>query len=218
MIKDVIIFGINDFAELAYYYFSNDSDYNVIAFTVTSEYIENKTSFNNLPVVSAEKLELIYPPESFLLFVPMAPTKMNRVREKIYLEFKEKGYSFASYLSSKAVILTKDIGENCFILESNVIQPFVKIGNNVILWSGNHIGHHSLIKDHVMFSSHVVLSGHCIVENNCYFGVNSTIKEYTRLKIGTFLAMSSGLTKDTEEWAFYKGFPATKSKVSTKLL
>ena len=65
------------------------------------------------------------------------------------------------------------VGENSFILEANTLQPFVNIGNDVVLWSGNHIGHHSIISDHVFFTSHVVLSGNCVVGSNCFLGVNS---------------------------------------------
>ena len=52
-------------------------------------------------------------------------------------------------------------GDNCFILEDNTVQPFVTIGNNVTLWSGNHIGHDSVIEDDCFISSHVVVSGTC---------------------------------------------------------
>ena len=63
-----------------------------------------------------------------------------------------------------------------FILENNIIQPYVKIGNNVTLWSGNHIGHHSVIKDHCLFPL-VVISGRVTVDEQCFFGVNSTIRD-----------------------------------------
>ena len=71
---------------------------------------------------------------------------------------KKKGYDFYSYVSPKATVLTNKIGENCFILEDNTIQPFVEIGNNCVLWSGNHIGHHGKIDDHVFITSHCVVS------------------------------------------------------------
>ena len=35
----------------------------------------------------------------------------------------------------------------------------VRIGNDVVLWSGNHIGHDSTIGDHCFIASHVVVSG-----------------------------------------------------------
>ena len=108
------------------------------------------------------------------------------------------------------------IGENCFILEDNTIQPFTKIGNNVILWSGNHIGHHGEIKDHVFFTSHVVMSGHCIIESHCFLGVNATIRDGCHMEQGTLLAMGASLTRSkTEKWSVYMGNPA-KPKEGTK--
>ena len=135
---------------------------------------------------------------------------MNRNREKIYLEGKARGYEFISYISSKATICDNQIGENCFILEDNTIQPFTSIGNNVVLWSGNHIGHHGRIDDHVFFTSHVVLSGHCHVKSYSFFGVNATIRDYLTIGEGTLVAMGSSVTKATDDWGVYLGNPARK--------
>lgn len=215
----VIIFGLLDTAELAHYYLENDSEHEVVAFTVSKEYID-KNEFKGLPIVPFEDIETIYPPDQYHLFAPMTAKQMNQLREKIYLEGKSKGYKYISYISSKATVFDNEIGENCFILEDNTIQPFTKIGNNVVLWSGNHIGHHGEIKDHVFFTSHVVMSGHCIIESYCFFGVNATIRDYTHLAKGTLLAMGASLTKQkTEEWGVYVGNPAKKleGKLSYKM-
>jgi acetyltransferase-like isoleucine patch superfamily enzyme len=141
--------------------------------------------------------------------------KMNRFRESIYKDIKNKGYQMISYVSSKATTFNNDIGDNCFILEDNTIQPFTKIGNNVVMWSGNHIGHHGIVEDHVMFTSHVVLSGHCKVERYCTLGVNSTIRDGITLAEGTFVAMGASIIKNTDSWSMYKGNPAIKSDRST---
>jgi acyl-[acyl carrier protein]--UDP-N-acetylglucosamine O-acyltransferase len=89
----------------------------------------------------------------------MTGVKMNNMRKAVYEQGKEMGYEFISYVSSKATVCDNKIGDNCFILEDNTLQPFTEIGNNVVMWSGNHIGHHGKIEDHVFFTSHVVLSG-----------------------------------------------------------
>jgi acetyltransferase-like isoleucine patch superfamily enzyme len=141
---------------------------------------------------------------------------MNRLRAEIYAQIKAKGYEMISYVSSKATRFKNKIGDNCFILEDNTLQPFTDIGNNVIMWSGNHIGHHGIIKDHVMFTSHVVLSGHCIIEPYTFFGVNATIRDGLTIAEGTFVAMAACITKNTEPWGFYKGNPAVKSENSSK--
>jgi sugar O-acyltransferase (sialic acid O-acetyltransferase NeuD family) len=212
-IKKVLIFGILDFAQLAHYYLSNDSDYEVVAFCVNRDFLPLSSTFCGLPVVAFEDIEMSYPPSEYLFFAPMSPKKMNRIREAVYHDIKNKGYKMISYISSKATVFNTAIGDNCFILEDNTIQPFAAIGNNVVLWSGNHIGHHSVIKDHVSVTSHVVLSGHCIVERYCFLGVNATIRDGVNLAEGTFVAMSAAITKSTEPWGVYKGNPAKKSEM-----
>lgn len=206
----VIIFGVLDTAELAHYYLENDSEHEVVAFSVDREYITQE-SFRGLPLVAFEDVENIFSPAEYSFFAPMTGRNMNRNREAIYNQVKAKGYQFISYISSYATILDrKVIGDNCFILEDNTIQPFTTVGNNVVMWSGNHIGHHGQIKDHVFFTSHVVMSGHCVIESYSFFGVNSTIRDYITIAQGTLVGMASAITKDTEEWGIYIGNPAKK--------
>jgi sugar O-acyltransferase (sialic acid O-acetyltransferase NeuD family) len=206
----VIIFGVLDTAELAHYYLENDSEHEVVAFSVNREYITEE-SFRGLPLVAFEDVENIFSPAEYSFFAPMTGRNMNRNREAVYNQVKAKGYQFISYISSHATILDrKVIGDNCFILEDNTIQPFTTVGNNVVMWSGNHIGHHGQIKDHVFFTSHVVMSGHCVIESYSFFGVNSTIRDYMTIAQGTLVGMASAVTKDTEEWGIYIGNPAKK--------
>lgn len=200
----IVIFGLADTAQLAEFYLRTDSPHEVVAFTVNGEY-KDRDTFCDLPVVDFETVTEHYPPSEYKLFVPMTGKNRNKLRESVYLQGKEKGYEYISYISSHATVLTEDIGENCFILEDNTIQPFVKIGDNVVLWSGNHIGHHSEIHSHNFFTSHVVLSGHCVVESYCFFGVNATIRNAVTIATESFIAMSASITKDTEPSTKYVG-------------
>lgn len=207
----VVVFGTNDLAELAHYYLTNDSEYEVVAFTVNKDYLKEIT-FKELPVVPFEELEIHYPPNEYLFFAPMTGVKMNNVRKRIYEEGKKKGYEYISYISSKATICGNKIGENCFILEDNTLQPFTEVGNNVVMWSGNHIGHHGKIEDHVFFTSHVVLSGHCHVKERSWFGVNSTIRDGLIIGEGSLIAMGAVITKSTDADGLYMGAPAKKQE------
>ncbi len=212
----IIIFGIKDLAELAHYYFMNDSNHEVVAFSVNEQFLPETRLFHNLPVVSFDNIESAYPVKDFVFFAPLTHKNMNHDRENVYNEIKTKGYRMINYISSKATIFSNlKIGDNCFILEDNTIQPFVEIGNNVVLWSGNHIGHHSVIKDNVFLTSHVVISGNCIIESNCFVGVNSALKENITLGEGTFVAMSTAITKNTEPFSVYTGNPAKKIDMSS---
>ena len=206
--KKVIIFGTEQTAELANYYLTQTSnEYEIVAFTVDNAYRQTDTLFGK-PLVDYDNVEEIYPPSDYFLFAPMTGKGLNKIRERVFLEGKQKGYKFITYISKYATVLTTDIGENCFILEDNTIQPFVKIGNNCVLWSGNHIGHHSVIKDHVFITSHVVISGNCIIDNYCWIGVNATIRNGLQLKEGSLVSMGACLTKNTEPYTVYMGVPA----------
>ena len=215
----VVIFGIKDYAELAHYYLGVDSPHEVVAFCVHREYIPQDPQFKGLPIVAFEDLETIFPIKDVKVFAPMSPRNMNKNRQHIFESLKRRGYHFISYVSSMATIMGNAIGENCFILEDTTLQPFAKIGNNVTLWSGNHIGHHGEICDHVTFTSHVVMSGHCLIGPNCFLGVNATLKDRISLGEGTFISMSAAIATSTEPWSVYKGNPATKLSIpSTKII
>jgi sugar O-acyltransferase (sialic acid O-acetyltransferase NeuD family) len=218
MTKPLVIFGSGDIAQLAHYYFSTDSDHEVIAFTVDASHI-NEPRFCGLPVVPFEEVTQYYPPEEFDFFVALSYSKLNAVRKEKFIQAKEKGYTLVSYMSSQATVLNDgNIGENCFILEDNTIQPFVRIGHDVTLWSGNHIGHHSVIHDHTFIASHVVISGGVEIGEQCFIGVNATLRDH--LKVGDRCVLGAGtlLLADAEPEGVYLGQATDRSRVpSTRL-
>src|SRR5438309_2581476 len=169
----LVIFGAGDIARLAHYYFTRDSEHEVVAFTVDQQYL-GAESFIDLPLIAFEEVVERYPPSDYKMFVALSYTRMNRVRAEKYARAKEYGYGLVSYVSSRCSFLTDyPVGDNCFILEDNTIQPFVRIGNDVTLWSGNHIGHDSVIEDHCFITSHVVVSGNVVVGSRSFIGVNA---------------------------------------------
>ena len=205
-------------AELAYEYFTYDSDYDVKAFAVEKEYIQNNV-FHGLPVVSTEDLVVEYPPSLFKAFIAISSSKLNRNRRNMYLNIKSCGYSLASYISSKAFVWRNvEIGENCFVLENNVLQPFTKIGNNVTLWSGNHVGHRSVIGDHCFVSSHCVISGFCSIGESSFLGVNCTLEDHVVIGPDNFIGAGAIIQKNTDEKSFYQETQTELSKVNTHRL
>lgn len=218
MKKSLVIFGSGEIAQLAHYYFSADSEYEVVAFTVDACYIR-ESSFCRLPVVAFEDVTKKYPPEDNVFFVALSYSKLNAIRKEKFLSAKESGYKLVSYISSRATVHNDgNIGENCFIFEDNTIQPFVRIGNNVTLWSGNHIGHHSIIHDHTFIASHVVVSGGVEIGEQCFVGVNATLRDH--IKIGDRCVVGAGalLLEDADPDGVYIGAATERSRVpSTRL-
>jgi sugar O-acyltransferase (sialic acid O-acetyltransferase NeuD family) len=214
----LVIFGTGDIAELAHFYFSTNSKYDVVAFTVDSAFT-TESSFCRLPIIAFEEIATHYAPASYEMFIALSYSKLNAVRKEKYLQAKAMGYKLASFISPQSTIFNDGhIGDNCFILEDNTIQPFVKIGNNVTLWSGNHIGHHSCIKDHCFISSHVVVSGGVEIGEQCFIGVNSTLRDH--IKIGERCVIGAGalILADAAPEGVYVGTATERSKVPSNKL
>jgi sugar O-acyltransferase (sialic acid O-acetyltransferase NeuD family) len=208
-VTDLVIFGAGDIARLAHFYFTSDSPYRVAGFAVDRAYRQGDT-FEGLPIIDFEEVERRFPPSSHHLFVAVSYAKMNRIRAAKYAEARQRGYTLASYVSSRATVLTTHpVGDNCFILEDNTVQPFVRIGSDVTLWSGNHIGHDSTIGDHTFIASHVVVSGHCTIGESCFIGVNATLRNSIRIADRTLIGAGAVIMGDTHEGGVYLPHRAT---------
>lgn len=204
----IVIFGAGDIARLARVYFGRDSDHEVVAFAVDPEF-RRVDELLGLPVLDFDEACRRFPPETHEMFVAMSYTRMNEDRAGKYHEAKARGYSLVSYVSSRCTYLSdRQPGENCFILEDNTIQPFVTIGNDVTLWSGNHIGHDSTVDDHCFVSSHVVISGHVHVGSHSFIGVNATLRNSISIAPRTLIGAGAIVMKDTIERGVYLSRPA----------
>lgn len=205
--QDVVIVGTGTMAEIAWTYFKSDSDYNVVAFSAEEKYVNayGKKTFFGVPVVNMDDLPLLYPPSRFKAFIAIGCNKLNHIRARIYRWMCDKGYELVSYISSKAYIdKTCKIGNNCFILENNVLQMNVVIGNDTFLWSGNHIGHSSVLGEHVFLSSHVAVSGFCKIGNYCFFGINSCTGDSLTIADNCFIGGGVAITRSTPPNAIYR--------------
>lgn len=217
MAKEIVIFGTGEIAELADYYMTNDSDFEIVAFTADKEFITKET-FRGRPLVAFEEIKDRYPPEKYAMHVALSYSKLNQIREQKYYMAKEAGYELVSYVCSKSVTWPDlSIGDNCLILENQTIQPTAKIGNNVMIWSGNHLGHGCEIKDHAYLSSHICISGHTVIGERCFIGVNSTFKDFIKIGDNVFVAMGAGVTQDVPDDAVVLGSKTTIFKVEEEL-
>src|SRR5450756_1811317 len=102
----LVIFGAGDIAQLAHFYFSTDSKYEIVAFTVDSVYLTVNT-FCGLPVVAFEEITAHYSPDKYELFIALSYSKLNAIRKEKYLVAKEMGYRLASFIISRATVLNE---------------------------------------------------------------------------------------------------------------
>ena len=199
----VVIFGSGKIADEAYFYLTNDSPHEVAAFTVDAEYLTAREKLG-LPVVPFEEAEHAYPPGDFKMFVAVGYQELNQLRARKYAEAKAKGYELVSYVSSRASnVGGVEVGDNCFVLEFATIQPCARVGDDVFIWSGNHVGHHASVGDHCYIAGNVVISGGTVVEPYCFLGVSSTIGHEVTVGAESFIGAGSLVTKNVAPRSVY---------------
>lgn len=208
--KEIVIVGTGETADIAYQYFTYDSNRKVAAFAVEHAF-RKEDQINGLAVVDLEVLTEQFPPDNYDVFVAVSYVQLNRLRKRLFLQVKDFGYKCASYVSSKAFVWhTVSIGENCMIFENNVLQHGVCIEDNVILWSGNHIGHQTVIRQSAYVASHAVISGYCEIGTCCFIGVNATLADNVKVAEDCMIAAGAVVSKSTEINGIYLGNPAIR--------
>jgi sugar O-acyltransferase (sialic acid O-acetyltransferase NeuD family) len=213
----VIIFGSSDLAEVVHFYLTSDSDHEIVAFTVDRDYIIADT-FLGLPMVPYENLEAYYPADRYQLFIAISYLKVNQLRKSKYLDAKSRGYKFISYVSSQAYYHDTPIGENTFITERNLIQPFVSIGNNCILLGPNYVGHHTIIEDHCFLTADVSIGGSSTIGEASFIGLNATIRNWVSIGKENIIGAGSIILSNTEDRAVYSPGETPKFAVPSNLV
>jgi sugar O-acyltransferase (sialic acid O-acetyltransferase NeuD family) len=203
--KKVVVFGTGGQARCASVGLIKDSPYEIVAFTAHEAYLrDDKEKLLGLDVVPFERIEELYPPEQFAMFIVIGYEGVNRVRAEIYEDCKRKGYELVSYVSSRAMSWDEiRVGENCLIAENTVIHPFTTIGNNVVIGSGCTLGHDVTIGDHCFLASNAVVLGCVTVEPYCFLGANSTINNGITIARESVVGAGAFINKSTQERGVY---------------
>jgi len=215
-VSKIVIFGAGKIADEAYFYLTNDSPNEVVAFTVDREHL-NAAEKLGLPVVAFEDVVQTLPPHEFRMFVAVGYQDLNKLRARKYEEAKARGYELISYVSSRASnVGNVEIGDNCFVLEFVTIQPCSKVGNNVFLWSGNHVGHHASVGDHCYIAGQVVISGSTKVEDYCFVGVGAMLGHEITIGRDSFIRAASLITKNVAPASVYIAADTPKFRLDSE--
>ena len=210
--RPLIILGCGNFAQTAHYYFTRDSDYQVVAFTVDAEFLEQE-SFLDLPVVPFEEVETRFAPSSHHFFVAMGLREVNRRRAAKLAEAEGKGYRIASYVSSRAIVPAELMaGPNTWIMENAHVHPFATIGRNVIIWGSSAVGVKSRIGDHCWISGAIVGDSVTVGEGT-FLGLGSVIASFATVGKHNLIGAGALILKNTGDEQIYPGQPSEASAV-----
>ena len=215
--KEIIIFGTGEFAQEIFLYIEKFSKLKVVAFTIHKEFIKGKKLYEK-PIIPFEEIENNYSPNEVSMIICIGFSKMNKKRERVFLEVKKKNYKLENFIHPSNYVWDElEIGENCIILENNVIRPHVKIGNDVIIENNNVISHHCIIKDHCYITSQTIIAGHVTIESNCFLGINCTIRNRIKIEKESLIGAGAVILKNTKEKEVYSANTVMLSRKSDEL-
>ncbi len=206
---DIVLFGVGQIAEVAKAYLDWEGSHRVVAFTVNAAYRTQETK-DGLPVVAWETLEISHPPGQVSLFCPISYRGVNQYRKDRFLEGQQRGYDFISFIHPKAYYYGTPVGLNCFIMEACILQPCTTIGDNCILWSGSHIGHHTTIRSH-SFVATATVGGSADVGERCLLGGKCSVRDNVRLGEATVVGATAYVDRDMPD---HSVIAAPKSRIS----
>lgn len=199
----VVLFGNGQVASVAYACLTHDSEYEVAGFTVDGDAMTHTTLFG-LPVVPFEEVEWHFPVDDHGMLISVSFRNVNRLRAQKYEEAKAKGYTLISYVGSRVLTWPGlELGDNCFIVGNTVIDPFVRIGNDVHIGSGCHIGHHSVIHDHCFLAAQVAVAGAVTVGAYSFLGMNATVRDGVTVAERSVIGAGAAILKDTRAGGVY---------------
>lgn len=216
--KKIIIFGTGNFARLASYFFQLDGGYEVAAITADREYVKTPELWG-LPLVPFNEAAEQYPPMEYEMFVAVGYSDMNRTRQQKCHEAMCKGYNLASYVSPRATVFDNlKIGCNCFIGDGNIVQPFVSLGEGVVLMGGNFLAHHAIVDDYSLLTAGAVICGSTHIKNNCFIGAGAIINDGLTIAPFTVVGAAAYIARNTKENGVYLAEPARRSRLDRRFL
>lgn len=197
--KDIVIFGANNFGRILKYYIDIDDERNVAAFTMDKKFIENE-EFYGKPVVAFEDLTDNFPPSEYDILLAIGNSKMNQVREVIFKKCKDSGYAIASYVHSSCSIRSSDIGEGNIFLENCLVYPYSKIGDGNLMWDHVLISHDCTVGNFNTFAGYADLCGYVTIGNNGFFGKHCILNNFVKIADYTLVGAAAYAKNDTKPY------------------
>ena len=198
--KEVIIFGITDLAEVLAYNLENDEQYKIAAITVDKRYLKNPQGgvLQKYPCVPFETIEQEYPNEKYEFFICVGYSHMNEGRKSAYQRIKEKGYRVLTYIHPTALVQTHELGEGNLVFENVTIGSFCSVGVCNIFYPCSHVAHHTEVGDYNFFAISCSVAGHVQIGNQCFIGNNSSTRDKISISDKTLIGAGAYMACSTE--------------------
>jgi len=119
--------------------------------------------------------------------------KLRGARSKLYHSLKERNVRLLNVIHSSAYVSPDCLlCQGVYLGPMSVVHTNVRIGENVIIYTGSTIDHDSRVGNSVLISPGVTVAGQAIIEDNVYIGPGATVAN--GIKIGKNSVIGAGST------------------------
>ena len=144
----------------------------VLGFTAPEE---QRNSYG-LGYLGTDEMIRTFNPEKVDLVLGLGTVNISYVRQSIFEDLKNQGYTFATCIHPTAIIsATARLAEGVQVMAGAIVQPHVRIGENTIINTGSIIEHDCVIGSHIHIAPGTTISGSVIIGNGSHIGTGSSI-------------------------------------------
>lgn len=201
--KKVLLAGNGVTAEILSVYLLRDPRYEIAGLVVGDEFVTLGDASGYTTVGLSEVVKK-FTPDTFQVIMAMGYNDLNRSREVMFNTLKRMGYVLESFIHPDAHVYTQiPLGEGCVILPGAVIDPYVELGANTVVWSNVTLAHHSQVGAHCWLATGSVVSGQSTILDNTFLGVNSTVVNEVTIGKFNIIGATALISRDTKPNAVY---------------
>lgn len=131
------------------------------------------------------------------------------IREKIFQQLKQYGYSFSSVIHPSAIIASSvQLGEGTQLMAGAIVQTSSVIDDNTIVNTGALVDHNCQIGAHVHIAPGTKISGAVQIGNSTHIGTGTTIIQGIAIGVGCLIGAGSVVVKNINSYTKAFGVPA----------
>lgn len=197
--KEKLIFGCSAMARRLFYNLKIEG-YTTVAFIVDDNYWQ-QDQFCGLPLVPYSKMEKLFPPTEYEIFVTIGYTDMNSHRKQAIERMLELGYSLPNYIHPSVICDGVTFGVGNLLFPGSILDMDIQIGDGNIFIQGGFIAHDSKIGNYNFISGRVAIAGDVTVGNQNFLGLNCTVKNGVKIGDCCLVGASAYVTKDLKDGA-----------------
>lgn len=159
--------------------------------------------------LGSDDVILQYKPEDVELVLGIGMLGPSSLREKIFQQLKQYGYSFSTVIHPSAIIAPSvQLGEGVQLMAGTIIQTGASIADNTIVNTGALIDHDCQIGAHVHIAPGTKISGAVQIGNSTHIGTGTTIIQGVKIGRSCLVGAGSVVVKNIKSNSKAYGVPA----------